>query len=74
MNELIKPLIDKHDVPAIQRVIAFRNINRALDMLECAFDMIDAAKLLYPGMDVKYYDKLYRMASHIRERLPVQKR
>jgi hypothetical protein len=33
--------------------------------------MIDTAKLLHPNMDVKYYDKLYRMASAIRERLPI---
>ena len=62
---MTKPLIDKHGVPAIQRVIAFRNLNRALDMLECAYDMIDAAKLLYPGMDPKYYEKLYKIAQHI---------
>ena len=60
-----------NSVPAIQRVVAFRNLNRALDMLECAYDMIDTVKLLHPNMDVKYYDKLYRMASAIRESLPI---
>jgi len=57
--------------PGIQRAIALRNLNRVLDLLECSLSLMDSAKLLYPGMDPKCYNKIYKMAHTITVSCPI---
>ena len=63
----------KKVIPAIQKVAAFRSLNRSLELLECAYSMIDTAKLLYPDMDPKNYDKIYKIATHITQTVPIHR-
>lgn len=54
----------------MEKAAAFRCINTSLELIEQGYNMMETARLLYPGMEPKRYDKIYKMAHSITTRCP----
>jgi hypothetical protein len=50
---------------AINKSAAFRCLNTSLELLHQGYKMVETARLLYPEIDPKYFDKIYKMSHQI---------
>jgi len=57
--------------PAINKSSAFRCLNTSLELLHQSYKMIETARFLYPEIDPKYFDNIYKMANQIRLYCPM---
>lgn len=55
---------------AMDRAVAFREINSAYASIEQAAKQVETARLLYPDCPPKYYDKIYNLLTNLRYRIP----
>jgi len=62
---------DKKKPSPIEKVGAFRCLNTSLELIEQSYNMMETARLLYPGMEPKFYDKIYKMAREITLHCPM---
>jgi len=56
---------------AFNRAISFKILNRTLDALEMSASLMETARLLYPDMPPKFYERIYRLAHEITVRCPM---